>query len=278
MKKLLLLGAICSSLFSTAQILSEGFEGAIFPPTGWTIDTQVATGFWKPLSSQTAGLQADFLITGTNSAFINYVAAANVANLVSPTFSLQNYTSATFGFKAVVGWSYMIDGAYGNIFAKVSVDGGANWDLVWVEEDSPEFVDDGDNNANTDLYNASIANVSIDMTPYLGQSNVKIKFEYEGEDADSVSIDDILIQGVLASESFTLSGVKIYPNPAKDVLNIQSATEVLTKVSITDLNGRVVKEVSNNLSQISLGDLAKGIYMVTIESATAKKVEKLIVE
>jgi hypothetical protein len=72
--------------------------------------------------------------------------------------------------------------------------------------------------------------------------------------------------------------VKIFPNPAKDVLNIQSETEELTKVSITDLNGRVVKEVSNNLAQISLGDLSKGIYMVTIESATAKKVEKLIVE
>lgn len=83
---------------------------------------------------------------------------------------------------------------------------------------------------------------------------------------------------ILSANSFSLSGVKIYPNPAKDVLNIQSENEELTKVSITDLNGRVVKEVNNNLSQISLRNLAKGIYMVTIESATAKKVEKLIVE
>jgi len=91
-------------------------------------------------------------------------------------------------------------------------------------------------------------------------------------------IDNLSVSQVLSSESFTLSGVKMYPNPAKDVLNIQSDIEELTKVSITDLNGRVIKEVTNNLSQISLGDLAKGIYMVTIESATAKKVEKLIVE
>jgi len=91
-------------------------------------------------------------------------------------------------------------------------------------------------------------------------------------------VDNFTISQVLSSESFTLSGVKIYPNPATNVLNIQSDIEVLTKVSITDLNGRVVKQVSNNLSQISLGDLSKGIYMVTIESANAKKVEKLIVE
>ncbi len=91
-------------------------------------------------------------------------------------------------------------------------------------------------------------------------------------------VDNFTVSQVLSSESFTLSGVKIYPNPATNVLNIQSEIEELTKVSIADLNGRVVKQVSNNLSQISLGDLSKGIYMVTIESANAKKVEKLIVE
>lgn len=91
-------------------------------------------------------------------------------------------------------------------------------------------------------------------------------------------VDNFTVSQVLSAESFTLSGVKMYPNPAKEVLNIQSETEELTKVSIADLNGRTVKVVSNNLSQIALGDLAKGIYMVTIESATAKKVEKLIVE
>ena len=91
-------------------------------------------------------------------------------------------------------------------------------------------------------------------------------------------VDNFTISQVLSSESFTLNGVKMYPNPATNVLNIQSDIEQLTKVSITDLNGRVVKEVFNNLSQISLGNLAKGIYLVTIESATAQKVEKLIVE
>ncbi|SEP61497.1 T9SS type A sorting domain-containing protein [Flavobacterium urocaniciphilum] len=278
MRKLLLLSGMLLSMNSFGQILSETFEGGTFPPTGWAIDNQVAGGFWKPTSGLSAALQGDFLIAGSNSAFMNYITAANTANLISPSFSLQNYTSATFTFKAVVGWSYMIDGDFGDLFAKVSTDGGTTWTQVWVEEDSSEFVDDGDNDPNTDLYNSSIANVSINMAPYLGQSNVKIKFEYVGEDADSVSVDNILVSGVLSSDSFTLSGVKMYPNPVKDMLNIVSEKEELTKVTITDLNGRIVKEVTNNLSQISVQDLSKGIYMVTIESATAKKVEKLIVE
>lgn len=86
---------------------------------------------------------------------------------------------------------------------------------------------------------------------------------------------------LLSNDSFNFgnnSSIVIYPNPAKEILNIKSEVEVLTKVSITDLNGRVVKEVTNNLSQISLSGLAKGIYLVNIESETAKKVEKLIIE
>ncbi|MES2863095.1 MAG: T9SS type A sorting domain-containing protein [Bacteroidota bacterium] len=102
----------------------------------------------------------------------------------------------------------------------------------------------------------------------------------------SMTFDNLVVRAsatdtLLGNDSFVsgdTTSIKMYPNPATDVLNIQSATEVLTKVSITDLNGRVVKEATNNLSQISLGNLAKGIYLVTIESATAKKVEKLIVE
>lgn len=96
--------------------------------------------------------------------------------------------------------------------------------------------------------------------------------------ASTLRLDTVNFTSVLATDSFSLKGVKMFPNPAKDVLNIQSDVEELTKVSITDLNGRVIKEVKNNLSQIALGDVSKGIYMVTIESATGKKVEKLIVE
>lgn len=94
----------------------------------------------------------------------------------------------------------------------------------------------------------------------------------------AIIVDSFTVSEVLSSDSFSLTGVKMYPNPANDVLNIVSENEELTKVTIADLNGRIVKESTNNLSQISLGNLTSGIYMVTIESANAKKVEKLIVE
>jgi hypothetical protein len=101
----------------------------------------------------------------------------------------------------------------------------------------------------------------------------------------SMTFDNLVVRAsstdtLLGNEDFTgktLSAI-LYPNPASDVLNIQSATDEITKITITDLNGRIVKEVTSNLSQISLENIAKGIYMVTLESDTAKKIEKLIIE
>jgi Secretion system C-terminal sorting domain len=84
---------------------------------------------------------------------------------------------------------------------------------------------------------------------------------------------------LLSNNSFDLTNnIKMYPNPAKDVLNIDRAGLDLTSVTIADLNGRTVKEVKNNVETISISDLSSGIYMVTINTENGKKVEKLIVE
>lgn len=269
MKKILL-SLLFVSLVNTvdAQILSEGFQGPAFPPTGWTTATNVATRPWGLTTTIfNATGQAEFNITGGSSAAIAWIAQDQDANLTSPSFSLVGYTAATFTFNAKIGYEYMVAPfANGNLFARVSTDGGTVWNQIWVEEDYGTFVD------------YATLNISLDLAAYLGQSNVKIQFQYVGNDADSLSIDDVVVSGTLSSNTFELAGVRVYPNPAKSFLNIQSDIEALTRVSIADLNGRVVKEVTNNLSQISLGNFAKGMYMVTIESATAKKVEKLIIE
>jgi hypothetical protein len=268
MKKILLsLIFVSLSNLGNSQILSQDFQGLTFPPTGWTTATNVPTRPWALTTSYNVATQDVYNITGGSSAMIAWIAQDQDAHLTSPSFSLVGYTNATFTFNAKIGYEFMVaPNANGDLKVNISTDGGTIWSQLWQEEDYGVFVD-----------YATLA-ISLDLTAFVGQPNVKIQFQYVANDADTLSIDDILIQGTLSSDSFSLNGVKMYPNPATNVLNIQSGTETLTKVSITDLNGRVVKEVSNNLSQISLGNLAKGIYMVTIESATAKKVEKLIVE
>ncbi|MEP0985521.1 T9SS type A sorting domain-containing protein [Ekhidna sp.] len=78
------------------------------------------------------------------------------------------------------------------------------------------------------------------------------------------------------SDVFTILGAEIpedrliiYPNPVKDVLNIENGNHGLLK--ITDLSGKVLKslEITKTASTVNLSDLSEGIYVVTL--VTSKK-------
>ena len=85
----------------------------------------------------------------------------------------------------------------------------------------------------------------------------------------------------LSNTSFDSTEFSVYPNPANDRVTISSTKSALDKVEMTDLNGRVVKNltlggVSN--SEISITDLAAGIYLLKINSENGTITKKLIVE
>ena len=282
MKKLLLLLILNSFLFLDAQIISEDFEGSTFPPTGWTKDNTNASRAWD-LSSTVfnASGQATFNISGSQSAAIDWVAGNNDANLISPTFSLIGYSNANFSFNVKVGWSYLIDQNAGNLVAKISNDGGSTWTSVWNEDSESGFVDDGDSDPDTDLYNTVAVN--IDISSYIGQSNLKFKFQYTADDADAVSIDDVIIDGVLSNDSFLNTSFTTYPNPASNSLFIRNKDNItINTITITDLNGRIVKE-ENYINQITstkvdVSQLSSNIYILKINTPEGTEVRKIIIE
>ncbi|MFA5620482.1 MAG: T9SS type A sorting domain-containing protein [Weeksellaceae bacterium] len=73
------------------------------------------------------------------------------------------------------------------------------------------------------------------------------------------------------------AGVSVYPNPTTDVLNIISQKENIESVKLTDALGRNVmtKSLSERSTQLSIGHLPKGVYILTIklkEQTVNKKV------
>ncbi len=68
----------------------------------------------------------------------------------------------------------------------------------------------------------------------------------------------------------------IYPNPTKDVVNIEC--EGMTKVKVFSMDGKLVKVFGVNGSQCKIDDLESGIYLIMIETdrgASLKKIVKL---
>jgi hypothetical protein len=72
----------------------------------------------------------------------------------------------------------------------------------------------------------------------------------------------------------------VFPNPAENVINVTNSNNIaISAITMTDLNGRVVKQQNfENVSdiQLSVSDLASGMYMMTIKSAQGEIVKKIM--
>ncbi|WP_118974511.1 T9SS type A sorting domain-containing protein [Taibaiella koreensis] len=70
--------------------------------------------------------------------------------------------------------------------------------------------------------------------------------------------------------------VRLYPNPAKDMIHIQSPVKV--NVAITGIEGKMIREESH-VSMMMLNDLPAGIYLLRISDTKGMliKTEKLII-
>ncbi|WP_284651750.1 T9SS type A sorting domain-containing protein [Flavobacterium terrisoli] len=80
------------------------------------------------------------------------------------------------------------------------------------------------------------------------------------------------------SESELNSSIKLYPNPATSVLNIESSLLPITKVEFYSILGNKVLETSN-IETINIENLSSGMYMVKMYAENNRFVtRKLVVE
>ncbi len=205
MKKLLLFVSMLSlSGMSFGQtVLNENFDGTTFPPTGWTVES----------TNESTWIRTTASIEGAGSAAVLWYGADGTTaagdqdeKLVSPAFSLVGLNSATLSFDVSAGYEYMVDpNPNGDIISEVSTDGGATWQYLWQEEDEGTYAD------------YDVLRIFLDLSPYLGQTNVKVRFHYVANDADTVKIDNVRVSTcasidtdqlaltTLVDNSFTLS-------------------------------------------------------------------------
>lgn len=74
-----------------------------------------------------------------------------------------------------------------------------------------------------------------------------------------------------------LESVKVYPNPAKDYLNIELPKDVKNfRLEISDMNGRVILNGENE-TRVNVAGLSSGAYMVTVKSDGKTAVRKVII-
>lgn len=85
-------------------------------------------------------------------------------------------------------------------------------------------------------------------------------------------------QLILSADDFIFKDVKIYPNPAHSVWNLNLSDIEAEQIFIMDLTGKVVYRQKNvqGLISIDASNLSSGMYLITIESKNQKQSYKLI--
>ena len=83
----------------------------------------------------------------------------------------------------------------------------------------------------------------------------------------------------LSVEEFENTLIKVYPNPTIDLLNIDSANHLVSKLKITDINGRLIlnKDIDNKTNfSLNLSSLDSGLYFVNIQTNSGIKNVKVV--
>lgn len=147
-------------------------------------------------------------------------------------------------FDAVTITSGSVGGFSSNTRLRIRCDASANGDQVYIDD----VVVTGCSNASTGLGSAPIVS-----------SNNNKTFDN--------SLDDLE----------DLTAVKVYPNPAKDILWIENLPEG-AEAKLFDTRGRVIEHIVHGEDEISLNSLSKGIYILQLSSDEIVKTIKVVKE
>ena len=90
-------------------------------------------------------------------------------------------------------------------------------------------------------------------TSYQNGSPASVDFAFG---ADITTATDVKNQ-------FIESDIAVFPNPAKDIINIATDNEI-NRISILAFNGSLIKEINDQSKQVTISELSKGIYMMMI--------------
>ncbi|MBC8883987.1 T9SS type A sorting domain-containing protein [Flavobacterium piscinae] len=119
------------------------------------------------------------------------------------------------------------------------------------------------------------------LSDNLAGTSFRIAFQNDGNDQYVMFLDNITVTATVtaSAEDFFANNLKIYPNPTNGMINLSSTTTLINNVSVTDLNGRIVKSFYlSGISQteLNVSDLTSGMYFVSVETDLGKGTTKIV--
>lgn len=266
--------------------LQEGFESSAIPNTTWSVRNMASLSTnWQQTSVAAA--------SGSKSAKVDQsIEAGTSVELYSPAYNFAAMPGVALNFKwAGAERDVSTTTSFDVLNVQFSIDCGANWTprlsrtiktgVVGVSASQPgNFVPNS----------SQFYQDNVPLAGLTGATNVLFKFRFTAEIGSSnhFYIDDINLSSATGIAEIPLvSNILIFPNPASDLVTVDFDLVDNKNVSVEmkDVLGRVVKtadtkplQAGHHQMSMPLGDIAKGIYFISIKSNAQVLTQKLVIE
>ncbi|PZR20136.1 MAG: endo-1,3(4)-beta-glucanase [Flavobacterium psychrophilum] len=245
----------------------------------------------------TSGTQKSYIVTGLspNTAYTFNVTAKDAAgNSASNTVSLQattlqNTTSGCGGTSNeaqqgsfTAGYTYNFQTNGNSVTFTFELLDNKNGVLAYLWRESP-FTETQMDLVSGRKFTKTVSGLTSGTTV-----SYACKFAFEGGMAVTKYFTYVVGNNCSSSKMFVsdesgntdssaIKGIMLYPNPAHDILNIESNGIAIDKIEIFSVLGARVLEIANT-SEISIDHLQSGMYLVKIHSGNEYQIKKVIIE
>ena len=206
---------------------------------------------------------------------------------LDPTASVNNALKYNFG---VAGWGQGEGSDDVSAYSYLTFDywagpsgGASGWNVVLIDGPGSEFTYQYTAPQET-ITEGSWQKAIIPISTFAGFNSTNFfqwKMDPLGGSVDNsqiVYIDNILFvtADALSTADFTLSDLKVYPNPSNTIWNIKTNSRVIDRILVVDIHGREVLEMNPNSSEVVIDTsyLSNGVYFARINNSETIKLVK----
>ena len=161
---------------------------------------------------------------------------------------------------------------------------GNNQDILCtVDDDGVDFTCGSGQPSITGVVKPKENLAAFNNLPADGTWILRVVDPYNGDGGviNSVSLSICNIEESLKTQTVNLASIKVYPNPTKGIINIDSSGIAAdnTTYELFDVQGRkVISKVSSSPIEIlNVENLSEGIYMLTIQNSLGKTNKKIVI-
>ena len=259
---------VVSEWSSAVTLFDKDFDDQNLTSGGWTTQSIIGAGQEWVISTHSG-------YTGGYYAKMSGYDGANNANedwLISPAVNFDNYTDESLSFVTSMK-EYGTDNTF-KVYILTNYDGTSNPNTATLNDiTSQATLSSGD-------YNFT-ASGDIDISSYNGTVYLAFKYTSGTGDGRTWEVEDVIMTAnSIVSVNEIDSKIKIYPNPANQIVNINSLNRI-ENINIYSVIGKKVLSFNNVNTvnyEINVKNLTKGIYFIEVTDHDNNKILKKLLK